>query len=246
MAGSLKINKMKKKILAFDLDGTLIDTTGMTFRRINKVLNELELPSLPDTVLRKYWGKKVKKFFHFICKQAGANRKQRKAFSNRDLEIISNFKFEISEDLLLSLKILKKNGILLALITNRSLNGLKKMARESDVDLKQVRKLFDFVQTGNCYKHKKPDGRVFRPLLKWIQAQGLSVSDLVYIGDTIEYDLKAAQESKPKIDFVAVLSGLHEAEDFYKLGLKEDEIVRSFADLPFYILKIADMEMKGK
>lgn len=237
---------MRKKVLAFDLDGTLIDTTGMTFRRINKVLNELELPSLPDTILRKYWGKKVKKFFHFICKQAGANRKQRKAFSKRDLEIISNFKFEISEDLLLSLKILKKNGILLALITNRSLNGLKKMAKESDVDLKQIRKLFDFVQTGNCYKHKKPDGRVFRPLLKWLRAQGLSVDDLVYIGDTIDYDFKSTQASRPRIDFVAVLSGLHEEKDFIKLGLKDDEIVKSFEDLPLFILNIAEMRIKLK
>jgi len=234
---------MKKKVLAFDLDGTIIDTTGMTFRRINKVLNELDLPSLPDTVLRKYWGKKVKKFFHFICKQAGATRKQKKEFFKKDTEIISNYKFEISKELLLSLKILKKNGILLALITNRSLNGLKKMAKESDVDIKEIRKIFDFVQTGNCYRYKKPDGRVFRPLLKWVRAQGLSVTDLVYIGDTIDYDLKAAQESKPKVDFVAVLSGLHEEKDFIKLGLKAENIVKSFNDLPMYILMIGDIKI---
>ncbi len=227
-----------KKILAFDLDGTLIDTTGIAFRRINNILNELGLPSLSHAVLKKFWGKKVKKLFRFICKEAGANKEQRKAFFKRDLEIISNFDFEVSEELLFALKSLKQNGILLALITSRSLNSLKKLAKKSGISLEELKKVFDFIQTGNCYRYKKPDGRVFRPLLRWAHSQGLNANNIVYFGDTTQYDLAATKNSKPKIDFIAVASGIHEVQDFYKAGLSEKEIISSFEELPSYLLKM--------
>lgn len=227
-----------KRIFAFDLDGTLIDTTGTAFRRINKNLENLGLPSLPNAILRKYWGKKVKKLFHFICKKAGANKEQSEEFLKKDLEIVSNFKFEVSKDLLFAFKKLKKSGILLVLITSRSSNSLKKIAESSGDPFKKLMSMFDFIQTSDSYKYKKPDGRVFKQLLSWAKEKSLEAKDIVYFGDTVQYDLKATKKSKPKIDFIAVSSGFNDVNDFIKSGVKEERIISSFEEVPMYLIKI--------
>lgn len=225
-----------KKILAFDLDGTLIDNTRVSFRRINEVLVELGLGPIPEERLKEFWGKKVKKLFHLVCKEVGANKKQRKEIEAMDMEIFSRLEFEVSTDVLYALRALKEKGALIALVTSRSSKNLKKLAEKSGLSDDGLSTLFDFIQTADSYRHRKPDGRVFRPLLKWAHSQGMSASDIVYFGDTVEYDLEATKSSKPKIDFVGIASGLNTKEDFIKGGVDQNKIISKFENLAKYLI----------
>ena len=223
-----------KKILAFDLDGTLINTTETTFERINKALNEVGLASVPHSSLKQLWGDRIRTIFHQISVVAKANKKQQKRFLKKGGEILFGTTHEVPKEIVSVLKDLKKYYFL-ALITNRSKNGLKKALRLDGEDCSVLLELFDFIQNSDNYKYKKPDGRVFRPLIRWAKKQGLKASDISYFGDTIKYDFEATQSSKPKIDFIAISSGIHDPKEFLDLGIPEEKIIKSFSEISKYL-----------
>lgn len=223
-----------KKILAFDLDGTLINTTETTFERINKALNEVGLASVPHSSLKQLWGDRIRTVFRHVSVFAKANKRQQKSFLKKSGEILFGAAHEVPVEIISALKNLKQYYFL-ALITNRSKNGLKKALKIDGKENCDLLELFDFIQNSDDYKYKKPDGKVFRPLIRWAKKQGLKASDISYFGDTIKYDFKATQSSKPKINFIAISSGIHDPKEFLDLGLPEEKIIKSFPEIANYL-----------
>jgi len=82
--------------------------------------------------------------------------------------------------------------------------------------------------------------RVFDPLLAWTNIRGISASEIVYFGDTIDYDLVATQKAKTPIDFIAVASGVNTREEFILFGIPPAKIINGCENLPVYLQAIVN------
>jgi phosphoglycolate phosphatase-like HAD superfamily hydrolase len=103
---------------------------------------------------------------------------------------------------------MRNKGFGLAVVTNLKRELLEADAKTLAIDLSD----FDFCQAQDDYEFKKPDGRVFAPLLGHF---GIVASQLCYIGDEIK-DFCAAQSTEA--EFIGVTTGMTTAKEFDIVG----------------------------
>ena len=104
---------------------------------------------------------------------------------------------------------LRNEGFRTALISNVRRDLLQADAENLQID---IGTLFDFIQSGDDYEHKKPDERVFNPTL---QHFGTTASRLVYIGDEMK-DMQAITRAGGH--FIGVETGMTTAGEFAAVG----------------------------
>ena len=226
---------MKKKFLIFDFDGVIVDSTMIGFRKINKNLSGLNLPEVSENFLRKHWGKKADDLFSLVCEEVGASQEKKENFKMRDAYMLEEY--ALSSEVVAALSELQETNYI-GLLTSRTDNSLYNLANKIGLDLN----MFDFIQTADRCSYTKPDGSVFKPLLEWVRALGFAASDVVYFGDTIDYDYAATQNCQPRIDFVGVASGVNTVRDFLNAGLGLCQIVPYFTKLPWFLSKVEKQE----
>ncbi len=224
---------MKKKLFIFDLDGTLLDTTPIGFRKIERNLIRLGLPSVSTDFLRTHWGKPAKELFKIVCDEVGASMEQFEDFCRYDKTMMEEYFMDPC--LMRSLRYLKNKGAILGILTSRTTESVARLSAKVSFDLQ----LFEFIQTGDTHEFQKPDGRVFNPLLEWAHSKKIESEEIIYFGDTINYDLAATRAAKEKIDFVAVVSGVNTHQEFIEARIKKSEIMTGCRDLPPYIYQCA-------
>ena len=76
--------------------------------------------------------------------------------------------------------------------------------------------------------HQKPDGRVFIPVVEYLEAVGIKKEEIAFVGDLLT-DYQAAKEAN--ILFFAVTTGYKTKEDFLEAGLSSSHILSSVVDL---------------
>ena len=129
-------------------------------------------------------------------------------------------------DAFLSLKKLKKAGLLVSLLTSRD----KKTLFLHLNDVKIPIDIFFFVQSPNGYSLQVTELKTFEPTIKQFEQIGIPKEKLVYVGDT-RFDLYAARASE--IKFIGVLTGAATKQEFKEQGVQN--ILESIADLPEFL-----------
>ena len=220
---------MEKQVFIFDLDGTLLDTTGIGFRKVNLNLERLGLSPVSQDFLRSHWGKCAKDLFKIVCEKVGASEEQFEDFCRHDKTMMQEY--FIDPNLMPALIRLQASGAVLGMLTSRTAESVARLATRVELDLQ----IFDFLQTKDDHDWQKPDGRVFDPLLDWATAEGIEPEEIVYFGDTVNYDLAATRDARIPISFIAVASGVNTREEFSAQGLRPCMIIDGCEDLPSYL-----------
>lgn len=221
--------RVKPQMLVLDCDGTILDTTKHGFRKVNSVLSQVGLPSVSHDFLRRHWGKKMQDILELACEKSGGNDKQFQELIIAENNFVEGY--EPTPGLEGILTRVRSVGIFLALVTSRSQEHLKKIFKAVDFDIDH----FDYVQTADDHPYHKPSGQVFKPILQIAKDQTIPISSILYFGDTVEYDLRAARNSSPPLNFVAVSSGINTHDEFVAEGVPRKSIVPSVEALPEYI-----------
>lgn len=236
-----------RTVLCFDFDGVLINNTLLGFKKVDQILAELNLPSVPVDFIRQNWGLSVDDLARVtLGRFKKANGEYIGYFRQRAKEI--NIKPVLDNDLLGALISLPEFGFINAIITNRDKYDLEKYSEEIGFNLK----MFDFIQTKDDHPISKPDGQVFGPLILWLHDIGhFNSSNVAYFGDTLRMDYQAVLNANiqgQQIKFVGVCSGVNTYEEFATAGLNETEIVASHDVLHYYLnrLIVEKVESRAK
>jgi phosphoglycolate phosphatase-like HAD superfamily hydrolase len=218
------------KTFIFDFDGTLFDTTFMSFKKVNSCLKKCGLEPVPINELRPKWGLPWDKLSAWILEYAGASFAQREKFIKLEKKFKYSFSSSGNDKIFFALKRLSWQGNLVAVVTSRTRNSFESFTDSVKFD----RSVFQFVQTAEPGEYHKPDPRVFNSVINWSIKNGQAdVRQMIYFGDTVDYDL-AAVKNRPPMDFVGVVSGVNTKEEFLEAGLPESKIT-NFQDLPSYL-----------
>lgn len=207
---------MKKKLLIFDVDGTLRDSDDEVVEKFSRTLIKLKFGEnrarkIARALIMKLEGP-VNQTYH-LMDRFGVDHYFRsfiEKFSKpKEMLIIDGVK-EMLETL--------KEKYYLAVASARGATQTHKFL--DDFGLKDY---FDVVVTGDCTYFTKPYPH---PLLYAASTVGVDIKDCIMIGDT-PTDIKAANNAKCKS--IAVLCGLGEIEELQRHGASL--ILQSTAEL---------------
>ena len=223
----MKLNN--KKLLIFDLDGTLIDSSGDLALAVNHTLKTLNLPTFTldtihhwvgngaeilikralsgsstiDTTLKEsYWREALKIFLDFYSK-------------NLAVETVTY------PNVLSTLETLKKRGYILAIVTNKPYPFVEPILKELGLT-----NLFEIILGGNSLEKKKPDPM---PLLYVCKKLNILPNESVMIGDS-KNDILASKSAN--MDSIGVTYGYNYGEsiEHYKPTIvcnKFEDILKS-------------------
>ncbi len=227
----LKFLKEKDiKVLIFDKDGTLTDTSGLWFEPTVLVLNELlqrngiQLSAENKQLLNDQLGITEQGIIENSIIASGTVRDMLsvlKKFGTIDVE--ENYQFVVSyfanyirvnpEKIITlgniknTLEFLKHQGFLLALITNDSL-----LPTEAVLEVAQIKSLFDFIGTNDDFP-AKPSNKSIKAICEKFK---VSSEQLIYIGDSVVDE----EFAKWTAGFIAVTSDVEDKEQFSSAILK--------------------------
>lgn len=216
------------KLVAFDLDGTLVDSALDLAYAGNCMLAELGLDSVTDNQVRKWVGNGAPKLVErLITQQANPSPHHpffEKAFAlflelyEKNMCHFSRLYDGVEE----GLKGLNESGFMLACITNKPI-------RFSGPILEQlgIGHFFEKIVGGDSYSQIKPHPM---PLLKTAEYFGVSPSKAIMIGDS-NNDIQSARAAG--FGIICVNYGYtqgHRIEDF-----NPDRVISSVAEIPQYL-----------
>jgi HAD superfamily hydrolase (TIGR01509 family) len=190
----------KYEVVAFDFDDTLVATIKNVWNQHKHVaLTEFGV-TVTDEDMRRVWGRPLDEMVEDLYGHPFAVVEPHLI---REKPNYPNEIFPESRDLLRKLRAAHKVIALITSTNTRSLTvDFSHNAIESDT--------FDHVFTIDDCEYRKPDKRVFDPLL----SHGYSPEEVVYIGDAAS-DFFAARNSG--FDFIGIGSGLLSVVDFSQL-----------------------------
>jgi phosphoglycolate phosphatase len=172
----------------FDLDGTLVDSAGDISEAVNRCLEELALPRVPEALVRSWIGEGVRNLVATALKHAG---------SDRPLEtVMPAFMRHYHACLLRSprlyagvvetLQALRARGLSMAICTNKPAALVPPLLEHLG-----IAEFFTHIVGGDSLPQRKPAAE---PLLHTAALLGQSVSACVMVGDSAT-DLGAADNA---------------------------------------------------
>ena len=194
---------MKKKLIIFDLDGTLVDTVVDLNAGINYALTKHRYPS-----------RSVEHTAHAIGNGIFVTLLRSLPLEDPEAAnvLLPDFRAYYREHyldnsiryrgMLNTLKILKKKGYLLAVATNK----LNEIAQNMINTL--YPNIFDIIQGDEDNLPKKPDPTIINNIIKKLEVEK---EDVIYVGDS-EVDILTARNAE--INLVLVDYGFHRTDEF--------------------------------
>jgi HAD superfamily hydrolase (TIGR01549 family) len=206
------------RAVLFDLDDTLIDSTRNYVKTIWRTCDELGLPRPAEALLKAgfvTWRDHVEAIFPEVVFETFASQYRIHAHEIPYPAIPGAL--DVLEELA---------HRQLGIVTNRDkgLCGLR--MSQAGIDVSH----FDFIHTVEDLPGAKPHPQALEPAV--LQVAPLARDEILYVGDRPE-DARVAQSAG--IGFVAVLTGVMEAEAFAALGVSEACILDSVRELPNYL-----------
>lgn len=205
------MNKLKKRVLIFDLDGVLIDSKknmSFSWRKVQQI------HSLENTDFKNYFENIGMPFFD-ILKKIGIKKNLQKIHDTYQKESIKKANLiSYYKNILNTIRILKKRKYSLCIVTSKD-------KKRTKFFLGKNIKHFSYIESNNTKNKGKPNPYSIIRIIKKLKVEK---SDCVYIGDT-NVDYQTAKNSK--IDFI-----------FAQWGYGRNLNYKNKCKKPFHLLKI--------
>jgi len=223
-----------------DLDGTMVDTLGDFEVALNFMLAELDLPPVNRALVERTVGKGSEHLIRAVLEHQlalpgvhvqdllGAGRADElmapawRIYQRHYLEINGAFS-DVYPGVLAALQQWRRNGLLLACLTNKPLNFARPLLKSKGLD-----GFFTQVFGGDSFERKKPDPL---PLLKTCEALGTLAAQTLMVGDSENDGLAARAAGCP---VVLVSYGYNHGRPIREIDA--DGYVDSLAELAFATL----------
>ncbi|MBU1246197.1 MAG: HAD family hydrolase [Nanoarchaeota archaeon] len=213
---------MKKQLLCFDLDQTLVDANKAHTHSFLKAFKKHGIKPVSEKKLKSKFGRVTDQFMPELYPKMSKDLIKKVSEDKRKFFREDSYKYvKPIPGIKLALKRLRKKYEI-AVTSNCSHKTILKSLEKTN-----LRKYVDKIVGSDDVKHPKPCPDEI------LKAEHLLHLNAEYmIGDTI-YDIIAGKKSRTKT--IAVLTGNHKMEKLKKH--KPDLIIRSVADLPKILLK---------
>lgn len=229
---------MKIRAVIYDFDGVINDSAHKGAERIIDIVQRFG-HSIPPDIWEKFtgiWDTQGKQTQKGTWGLPGAIMIER-AFNISQTEsenIYEEWERIDAMDLLPLIKgaietlsFLKRQGFVQLMLTSRNKENLIAVLNCHDIV-----PFFAVIQTRDTWSFRKPDPHTFCFILDYLEKQGVSIGECVYVGDTPE-DFHAGNSRG--VENVSVLSGLFTKKHFLTIGQKENYIIRSISELPNWL-----------
>ena len=192
---------MKPKLIIFDWDGTLADTTGPIIRTFRQTFADCGLTPPDAETIRPLIGYNLVTIIHRLLPDAGQHLKEQLAetYAHHYLNP-NNHNMRLFDSALPCLHTLKEQGYWLAVATGKGRIGLDKAIAQTGTA--------DFWLATTCAS-EHPSKPAPDMVFQLCSELGLNPADTLVVGDTT-YDLEMAAHAGAQA--VAVATGAHTAE----------------------------------
>lgn len=200
-----------KKLLIFDLDGTLINSTPDLSLAINKMLESLDIAPIPIETITSFIGNGAKTLVSRSLNYTHKDDVSKEFFDLALLKFMAFYKANPCEKTLLypgvkeTLQYLKQKGYKMVICTNKPLEFV-----EPILDTLDIKQYFDSWIGENSLSEKKPSSV---PLIHLAQEANIPIDKCLMIGDSKNDILSAANA---KMESVGLSYGYNYDEDITK------------------------------
>lgn len=161
------------KLVAFDLDGTVVDAYQALADSINYLMKEMGLPSKSLRTIKRSVGWGVGSLIRCFVEEELVDKALAIFRKHHDQRLHQGIK--LMPGTVKLLEALKSRGCILAIASNRPSNFCRIILKELQID-----QYFDLVICGDSVKRPKPYPDVLKAILK---EAGVKPSQAVYVGD---------------------------------------------------------------
>ena len=213
------------RTVAFDLDGTLIDSVHHIHTAVGNALRDLDLPALTLEETRGFVGRGLPVFVTRMLDHQGLPATLQTPVHDRIMAhytTVPSDPASIFPGVLPALEALRAAGLRLTLCTNKPTEATAVALRDLGLD-----RAFDLVIAGGDCATRKPEPEM-------LQAALAGASRALFVGDS-EVDAETAQRAE--VAFALYTEGYRKTpvEDLYHTARFSD-----FADLPALALRLLD------
>lgn len=200
-----------KKLLIFDLDGTLINSVPDLALAINKMLESLEIGPIPLDTFKSFIGNGAKTLVLRSLNYTHQDNVPQELFDIAFPRFMDLYKANPCEKTLLytgvkeTLEYLKNEGYKMVICTNKPFNFVEPILEKLD-----IKKYFNNWIGENSLDEKKPSGV---PLLHLAKESNIAVDNCLMIGDS-KNDILSATNAK--MESVGLSYGYNYDEDITK------------------------------
>ncbi len=216
------------KVVILDVDGVIIDSFKAALNRHCEIAKKLGLTPPSLQIFRQHFGKEWKQdFLNALASELNWPAGGVDKFIEEYIKDYHNFNYPPMPKAKEVLTALSQQGIKLAIISNRQWATLNLRLNRAGIN----QNLFFLILTPENLKFRKPDPRVFDHLLRKLKQKNITTTQVVYVGDTVTYDLAAAKNHTPPLHFIGITSGAATKEEFLQAGLEEKFIISSLEEI---------------
>jgi phosphoglycolate phosphatase len=197
-----------KKLLIFDLDGTLINSIPDLALAINKMLESINIGPLPLEKVKSFIGNGAKTLVTRSLNYTHNNNVPEELFDKAFPKFMSSYKANPCEETFLysgveeTLQYLKDKGYKMMICTNKPIEFVEPILEKLN-----IKKYFQKWIGENSLSEKKPSGE---PLLHLAKEANVAIEDCLMIGDS-KNDILSA--SNAKMENIGLSYGYNYNED---------------------------------
>ena len=196
-----------KKLVIFDLDGTLTDTSEDICDNINKTLLKFGYPEITLEETVRFVGDGARKLVERALKCVPENFEEILDYYNASYNFCGSPKTKVYDGVKELIRRLKEEGYLVAVISNKPQDGAEEVCKKFFSDLR-----LDYVFGQRDWVKPKPDGECVDIVL---QELGVEKERAVFVGDS---DVDARTYLNAGIKGISVLWGYREKAELIKVG----------------------------